>query len=122
MSVPSFQWPEASYPDHHLPTVEDRLTAQDQGVVFWVPLDYLHGKPLGSGYWQFTSPQGYRTGGAEEPTIRLGGRDLHPVELRAGLAHLINRRFPHLTAVLHQVTTTDGGPSSTASFPAYIVH
>lgn len=44
------------------------------------------------------------------------------VELAAAVAHVIDRRFPHLTTVLRDVTTTGEGRSLTVPFPAYIVH
>ena len=122
MTTPRYQWPAASYPDQDLPDLEDRFTAQDHGVILWVPLDYLHADQPGHGYWQFASPAGYRATDTDEPKITLGGPDLHVVELAGSAAHLINRTLPHLTAVLHTVTTTQGGQSSSAPFPAYIVH
>jgi hypothetical protein len=122
VSSSRYQWPAAGCPDQVLPAVEDRLTGQDHGVIFWVPLDYLHGDFPGSGYWQFASTQGYRTGGGAEPRIYLGGGDQHVVDLAAAVSSVTNRRFSHLTAVRYRVGASTGGPSSAAGFPAYIVH
>jgi hypothetical protein len=119
---PCYQWPAASCPNQVLPTVEDRLTGLDHGVIFWVPLDYLHGNYPGSGYWQFTSSQGYRTGGGAEPRVYLGGGHQQVVDLAAAVSSVTNRRFSHLTAVVRHVTTAEAEHRLTAPFPAYIVH
>jgi len=122
VSSPRYQWPAASCPDQVLPPVEDRLTGLDHGVIFWVPLDYLHGDHPGSGYWQFASTHGYRTGGGKEPRVYLGGPDQHVVDLAAAVSSVTNRRFSHLTAVRYPVGAAASGHRSTAGFPAYIVH
>lgn len=102
--------------------MEDRLTGLDHGIIFWVPLDYLHGDHSGSGYWQYASTHSYRTGGVKEPRIYLGGPDQHVVDLAAAVSSVTNRRFSHLTAVLGPVGAPAGGHGTTARFPAYIVH
>ena len=121
---PVYQWPEGILPGDSLPDFQDRATVEDRGLALWVPLDYLDDYPLGSGYWTLTTATDHRkalrTGNFYGR--RLGGRDLHAVEVGARAGELLGLPFPHLTAVSYEVVRVDGDARWSARFPAYVIH
>ena len=121
---PAYQWPEGILPGDSLPDFQDRATVEDRGLALWVPLDYLDDYPLGSGYWTLTTATDHRkalrTGNFYGR--RLGGRDLHAVEVGARAGELLGLPFPHLTAVSYEVVRVDADARWSARFPAYVVH